>query len=232
MDHIITFNNVSKKYGLTKALKDVSFQVPKSGIIGLVGPNGSGKSTLLKLVAGLVKKSAGEIIVCGDHVTRLIGSKVAFLAEVDSLYDFYTVKETVQFSASVFPDFDEQKANSILETLQVDLNKKVGTLSKGNRARVKIAITLSRQVPLLLMDEPLSGLDPLVREDIIKLIARYVEMEEQTLIISTHEVTEIEPLLDHVLLVKSGNILLSEKVEELRETKGQSVLDAMREVLK
>jgi ABC-2 type transport system ATP-binding protein len=232
MEHIISFQNVTKRYGLTTALKNVSFQVATGGIIGLVGSNGSGKSTLLKLIAGLVKKTGGEIIVCGEHVTRLIGGKVAFLAEVDSLYDFYTVKETISFSASVFPDFDEEKAYEILGTLEVDLTKKIGTLSKGNRARVKIAIALSRKVPLLIMDEPLSGLDPLVREDIIKMIAKYVEMEEQTLIVSTHEVAEIEPLLDHVLLVQNGEILLSEKVEELRETKGQSVLDAMREVLK
>ncbi|RXI97843.1 ABC transporter ATP-binding protein [Anaerobacillus alkaliphilus] len=232
MDNIITFQNVSKRYGLSKALNDVSFQIPAGGIIGLVGHNGSGKSTLLKLIAGLVKKTSGELTVCGESVTRLIGRNVAFLAEVDSLYDFYTVKETIEFCNDVFPDFNEQKAFEIVATLKVDQTKKVGTLSKGNRARVKIAINLSRNVPLLIMDEPLSGLDPLVREDIIKMIAKYVEMEEQTLIISTHEVTEIEPLLDHVILVRDGEIVLSQRVEELRETKGQSVLDAMKELLK
>lgn len=231
MENIITFSNVSKKYGATKALNNISFQIAKGGIIGLVGANGSGKSTLLKLIAGLVKKTDGEIRVDGDVVTRLIGKKVAFLAEVDSLYDFFTVKETISFSANVFPDFDEQKALGIILALEVEPDKKVGELSKGNRARVKIAVALSRNVPLLIMDEPLSGLDPLVREDIIKMIAKYVEMEDQTLIISTHEVTEIEPLLEHVLLVKNGEIILSEKVEDLREKKGQSVLEAMREVL-
>ncbi|MCT8137939.1 ABC transporter ATP-binding protein [Anaerobacillus sp. CMMVII] len=232
MDPIVRFHQVSKRFGLTLALKDVSFEVPTGGIIGLVGPNGSGKSTLLKLIAGLLKRSSGEIEVARINVTRLIANKVAFLAEVDSLYDFYTVDETIRFSASVFPDFDVQKAHTIIQALEVDRTKKVGTLSKGNRARVKIAIALSRKVPLLIMDEPLSGLDPLVREDIIKLIAKFVEMEEQTLIISTHEVTEIEPLLDHVIVVKNGEILLSENVEELREVRGQSVLDIMKEVLK
>ncbi len=231
MDNVITFQHVSKRYGLAKALTDVSFEIPSGGIIGLIGPNGSGKSTLLKLIAGLVKKTTGEIIVYGEKATRLTAKNVAFLAEVDSLYDFYRVTEIVDFSATVFPDFDKQRAFEILEQLQVDGSKKVGALSKGNRARVKIAITLSRRVPLLIMDEPLSGLDPLVREDIIKLIAKYVEMEEQTLIISTHEVTEIEPLLDHVIFVKEGEILLSENVETLRELKGQSVLDAMKELL-
>lgn len=231
MGNIITFSNVSKKYGATKALNNVSFEIAKGGIIGLVGANGSGKSTLLKLIAGLLKTTNGEIRVDGDVVTRLIGKKVAFLAEVDSLYDFFTVKETISFSANVFPDFDEQKALGIISALEVEPDKKVGELSKGNRARVKIAVALSRNVPLLIMDEPLSGLDPLVREDIIKMIAKYVEMEDQTLIISTHEVTEIEPLLEHVLLVSNGEIVLSEKVEDLREKKGQSVLEAMREVL-
>lgn len=232
MGEMITFQHVSKKYGLTHALKDVSFTIESGGIIGLVGPNGSGKSTLLKLMSGLLSKSAGEIIVSGENVTRLIAKKVAFLAEVDSLYDFYTVRETLTFSNHVFPDFDERKALAIVEALNVEVDKKIGALSKGNRAKVKIAIALSRKVPLLIMDEPLSGLDPLVREEIIKMIAKYVEMEAQTLIISTHEVTEIEPLLDHVLLVRDGKIILSEKVEDLREQKGQSVLDAMKEVLR
>lgn len=232
MDNIITFQHVTKKYGITTALKDVSLQIPAGGIVGLVGPNGSGKSTLLKLMAGLVKKTSGEIVVCQENVTRLIGRKVAFLSEVDSLYDFYTVEETIQFTKAVFPDFEEEKAREILATLEVDTLKKVAALSKGNRARVKIAITLARKVPLVIMDEPLSGLDPIVREDIIKMIAKYVEMEQQTLIISTHEVTEVEPLLDHVLLVQNGSIILSEKVERLREEKGQSVLGLMKEVLK
>lgn len=231
MENIIAFSNVSKAYGKTKAINNVSFQIPRTGIIGLVGANGSGKSTLLKLIAGLVKKTSGEIVVLDQPVTRMISKKVAFLAEVDSLYDFFTVRETITFAAKVFFDFNEEKALKIVEALKLELDQKVQTLSKGNRARLKIAITLSRKVPLLLMDEPLSGLDPLVREDIIKLIARYVEMEEQTLIISTHEVAEIEPLLDHVLLVQSGEIIMSEKVEDLREQKGKSVLDAMREVL-
>ncbi|OIJ18965.1 spermidine/putrescine ABC transporter ATP-binding protein [Anaerobacillus alkalidiazotrophicus] len=232
MEKIITFSDVFKKYGLTIALNNVSLQIPKGGIIGLVGSNGSGKSTLLKLTAGLLKKTSGEITVCGENVTRLIGKKVAFLAEVDSLYEFFTVSETIALSSDVFDDFDQKKAIEIIETLNVDQQKKVGSLSKGNRARVKIAITLARKAPLLIMDEPLSGLDPLVREDIIKMIARYVEMEEQTLLISTHEVTEIEPLLDYVVLVRDGEIMLSEKVEDLREKKGQSVLDAMKEVLR
>ncbi|OIJ11171.1 spermidine/putrescine ABC transporter ATP-binding protein [Anaerobacillus alkalilacustris] len=232
MEKIITFSDVFKKYGLTIALNNVSLQIPKGGIIGLVGSNGSGKSTLLKLTAGLLKKTSGEITVCGEKVTRLIAKKVAFLAEVDSLYEFFTVSETIALSSDVFDDFDQKKAIEIIETLNVDQQKKVGSLSKGNRARVKIAITLARKAPLLIMDEPLSGLDPLVREDIIKMIARYVEMEEQTLLISTHEVTEIEPLLDYVVLVRDGEIMLSEKVEDLREKKGQSVLDAMKEVLR
>lgn len=228
---MIKFKNVSKRYGFTTALQEINFDIPSGGIIGLVGANGSGKSTLLKLISGILTKSSGDITVCEKRVNRLIAKHVAFLSDVESLYKFYTVKETINFANHVFPDFDLDKAISIVNALNLEEDKKVGSLSKGKRARLKILIALSRNVPLVVMDEPLSGLDPIVREDILKMIAKYAEIEKQTMIISTHEVTEIEPLLDHVIFVKDGKMILSETVEHLREKKGKSVLDVMKEVL-
>ncbi|MCD8502313.1 MAG: ABC transporter ATP-binding protein [Bacillaceae bacterium] len=228
---MISFTNVTKKYGFTTALNNMSFDIPQGGIVGIVGANGSGKSTLLRLMAGLLTKTKGEIVVCGERVNRMISSKVAFLSDADSLYPFYTVNETVEFAKHVFPDFNITKAKEIVSALDLQGDKKVKALSKGQRARLKIAVALSRNVPIVIMDEPLSGLDPIVREDLLKMIATYAELEKQTMLISTHEVTEIEPLLDHVMLIKQGEIILSESVEYLREEKGKSVLDVMKEVL-
>jgi ABC-2 type transport system ATP-binding protein len=228
---IVELKQVTKRYGFSQALKPVNLTLMEPGIIGLIGPNGSGKSTLLKLMAGLIRKTSGELYVSGQPVSRLIANQVAFHPEVDSLYRFFSVQETMNYAERVFPDFDRQKAQSIMEALKIDGQQKIKHMSKGNRAKVKLVVTLSRKVPLLLLDEPLSGLDPLVREEILKMIARFAEIENQTMIISTHEVTEVEPLLDHVICLRSGEILLSEKVETLREQRGKSVLEIMREVL-
>ncbi|WP_025026971.1 ABC transporter ATP-binding protein [Caldalkalibacillus mannanilyticus] len=231
-EHIIQIQNVSKKYGFKEALLPFDLMVPKGGIVGLIGPNGSGKSTLLKMIAGLVHPSTGEIIVDGTRVRdRLINRKVVYLSEVDHLYPFYNVKETLEFANIVFPDFDVKKALEIQKMLNLDSYTKVKSLSKGNKARLKIILAMARKVPVVLLDEPLSGLDPLVREDIIKLIASYGGTTEQTMIISTHEVSEIEPMLDYVILLKYSKMAYFDKVETLREEYGQSVLDKLKEVL-
>lgn len=231
-EHSIQIQNVSKKYGFKEALLPFDLMVPKGCIVGLIGPNGSGKSTLLKMIAGLVHPSTGEITVDGTRVRdRLINRKVVYLSEVDHLYPFYNVKETLEFANIVFPDFDVKKALEIQKMLNLDSYTKVKSLSKGNKARLKIILAMARKVPVVLLDEPLSGLDPLVREDIIKLIASYGGTSEQTMIISTHEVSEIEPMLDYVILLKYSKMAYFDKVETLREEYGQSVLDKLKEVL-
>ncbi|RYD06977.1 hypothetical protein N752_01410 [Desulforamulus aquiferis] len=134
----------------------------------------------------------------------MIASEVSYLSELDVLYPFYTVKETIDFNAGLFADFDVAKAQEMLTFMQLDPDKKVKALSKGNRGRLKIILTLARKVPLILMDEPLSGLDPLVRDSIIKSLISYLDLEQQTVVMTTHEVTEVEPILDMVVAVQNG----------------------------
>ncbi|MEB1807910.1 MAG: ABC transporter ATP-binding protein [Bacillaceae bacterium] len=229
---ILSVENVMKRYGTKKAVDNITFSVNQPGIIGLIGANGSGKSTLLKLIAGLLKTSTGTVQLLGSNVSRKTTKHCAYLSEDDDLYPFYTVKDTLLFYEKVFPDFERSKSENILNDINVSKGEKIGHLSKGNRARVKIALALGRKVPCLLLDEPLSGLDPIVREDIIKAFAKYADLEKQLIILSTHEVEEIEPLLDQVLFIKDGSILYFNEVEKLREERGQSVIDFMREVLK
>jgi len=227
----ITLQNVSKKYGKQIALANVDLSLNQKGIIGVIGLNGSGKSTLLKMMAGLVQPSSGEVSFGNEKITRRIGSHIAFLSELDALYPFQTVAQAVHLWDGAVEDFSSEKANKILQSLNVDTNKKIKTLSKGYRARVKLAVTLARNVPVLIMDEPLSGLDPIVREDILKMIVSNVDLEKQRLILSTHEVSEVEPFLDYVIFLKNGEVVLNAAVETLREDRGMSVIEAMREVL-
>jgi ABC-2 type transport system ATP-binding protein len=202
-------------------------KLDKGKIIGLVGLNGAGKSTTMKLIAGLVTPTKGSIEIDGSKVTRRIASKVSYLSELDEYYSFYTVQQTIDFFASQFADFNKDKAEEIRAYMNLDANTKVKHLSKGNRGRLKIILTLSREVPVLLMDEPLSGLDPLVRDSIVKGLITFVDTEKQTVLLSTHQIMEVEMILDEVLAIKDGEIVDHRNVEDLRYDEQQGILEWM-----
>lgn len=229
---MITFENVTKKYGHDRALEDVSFSLEKGKIYGMLGPNGSGKSTALKLIAGLVFPTSGTIMVNGKKADRRIAKEVAYLSELDFFYPTFTVKDMINFSASQFPDFDRERANELLDFMQLDQKKRLKQLSKGNRGRLKLVISLARNTPVLLLDEPFSGLDPMVRESIVKGLLTYIDFENQTVVIATHEIDEIEMLLDYVIAIQDGKIQAIENVESLRETEGLSILEWMKSIFK
>jgi ABC-2 type transport system ATP-binding protein len=226
---MIQLEGVSKRYLTKKALDDVSLQIEPGHIIGLIGSNGSGKSTTLKLISGLLQPTKGTVLIDGEIAGRRICRKVAYLSELDAYYSFFTVKQTVDFYAQTFSDFNREKAEEMLKFMKLDQSQKVKHLSKGNRGRLKIVVTLAREVPFILMDEPLSGLDPMVRGSIIKGLISFIDLEKQTVIITTHELQEIEPLLDTVILIKNGVILDQKSVEDIRCNENLSLVDWMVE---
>ncbi|MFD1428348.1 ABC-2 type transport system ATP-binding protein [Kroppenstedtia sanguinis] len=227
---MIRFENVSKRYLTKTALMDVNLELPEKQIVGVVGENGSGKSTMLKLIAGLVRPSKGQVWVDEEPARRRIAHKVAYLSELETYYPFFTVQETVDYYASQFDDFDQERAREMMDFMRLDPAAKVKNLSKGNRGRVKLVVTLSRNAPYILMDEPLSGLDPIVRDSIIKGLISFIDLTKQTVIITTHEVNEVEPLLDQVVAVRDGEIIKFADVEELRSNEGISLAEWMTRV--
>lgn len=227
---MIQFEEVTKRYLGKLALDRVSLQFTPGKIIGIVGENGSGKSTTLKLAAGLSQPTKGKVTIDGEEVTRRTADKIAFLSELDTYYPFYTVAETIDFTATQFADFDREKAQEILEFMNIPPEQKVKHLSKGNRGRLKMILTLARAAPILLMDEPLSGLDPMVREAIVKSLISFIDVENQTVVLTTHEINEVEPLLDEVIAVHDGKIVDRTDVEDLREAHGISIIEWMKEI--
>lgn len=221
----VKLRNVSKRYGKDFSLKNVSLTFETGKIYGLLGPNGSGKSTTLKMIAGLVYPNNGKVEVDAEEVTRKICKKVAYLTELDMFYSSFTVGNMIEFYASQFSDFDMEKAEQLLIDMKLDRAKKIKQLSKGNRGRLKLVLTLSRKSPVLLLDEPFSGLDPMVRDSIVKSLLSYINFDEQTVIIATHEIDEIEPLLDEAIVIFQGDIIGQKNVETLREEEGVSVLE-------
>ncbi|AUS13151.1 ABC transporter ATP-binding protein [Bacillus subtilis] len=220
----IKLEHVSKKYGRHTAVNDVSFTLSSGRIYGLIGPNGSGKSTTLKMMAGLLFPTSGFVKVDGKQATRDMVRQTAYLTELDMFYPDFTVKDMVNFYQSQFPDFQTEQAYGLLKEMQLDPEKKIKKLSKGNRGRLKIVLALARQADVILLDEPFSGLDPMVRDSIVNSLVSYIDFEQQIVVIATHEIDEIETLLDEVIILANGEKVAQREVEDIREQEGMSVL--------
>jgi len=227
---MITLTKVTKKYGSKTALDEVNLELSPGKLIGLVGENGSGKSTTLKLIAGLNYPTRGVVQVNGETVNRNIAQSVSYLSELDAYYRFFTVKQAIDFQASQFNDFNIEKAYEIMTFMNLQPTDKLKHLSKGNRGRLKIILSLAREVPIILMDEPFSGLDPMVRNSIVKGLISFIDLEKQLVLITTHEIREVENILDEVVAIKAGNIIAHCNVEQLREDKQMNIADWMTEI--
>lgn len=229
---VITFQNVTKVFPGADALNGVSVEILKGQVIGLLGPNGSGKSTFLKLIAGLHRPTSGSVLVNGVAPNRDTKSMVAYLPEVDHIYPWMTVEGSLRFVSSFYRDWDMATANRLLDFFKLPRKNRVGKLSKGMRGKLRLIIVLARRASVILLDEPLSGIDPPSRVAIVDALLSEFQSGEQTIILSTHEVLESEPLFDRLIFLNQGRIALEGDVEDLRQRYNASVQDLFKEVLK
>ena len=227
----VTFRNVTKRYGAVEALRDVSFSLPPGTVTGLVGANGSGKSTLLKLAAGFVRPSAGEVRVLGRLPGIAERRQIAFVAEVDPLDGWMTVDQAVRFVRSFFTDWDEDQEAELREILELPAARRVGDLSKGMRTRVRLLLGLARSAPLVLLDEPFSGIDPVSRRRIADAILAACRRGRRTILLSTHDLKDAEPLFDRLMVLARGRLVLEGEADEIRAQRGMSIEDVVEEVL-
>lgn len=230
-ESVVKVSNLSKRYPSTLALDDINIEFPKGQITGLVGPNGSGKSTLLKIISGLVIKDQGKVEIRGSETTRLMDF-IAFLPELNHLYDWMTIREIINFFEVQYNDFSIKKAEGLVDFMNLKFNQKIKTLSKGMVGRLKLILVLSRKAPLMILDEPLAGIDPNSRARILESLISEYEADFQSIIISTHEVVEAERFFDHVVFLESGKVILEGNTDDLRADRNQSVQELVREVFK
>ncbi|EMJ4520158.1 ABC transporter ATP-binding protein [Clostridioides difficile] len=236
---MIEIKNVSKTYkrmqGLKirkiEALKNVSFNIEKGKITALLGINGVGKSTMLKAIAGLINIDSGEIRIDGEKINEKVYNKLAFVPDVQSHFSNTTIKETFEFMEIFYSKWNKEKSKEMMDIFKLDEDEIIDKLSKGNIARVKLILGFCQDPEYILLDEPFTGIDLFKREEFIGVIAQYME-ENQAIIITTHEIVEIESLVDEVVILDEGQIITSFNAEELREREGKSILDKMREVYK
>lgn len=224
---VLRFEDTTKRYGFKTAVSGVNVEFPLGSVVGLIGPNGSGKSTLLKLAAGFVRSTSGRVWVNGKVVNGRVRNGASLLPDTNALYGFYSIGDMLDYFARVYPDFNVHKANKISDFMALDRGQRVSHLSKGNYSRLKLVATLARETPLVLMDEPLSGLDPIVRKSILKSLISFVDVGRQTVVLSTHEVAEIEPVLDYAALIHEGRLKGFATVDEIRLQHKQSLVDWM-----
>ncbi|MGE5390655.1 MAG: ABC transporter ATP-binding protein [Deltaproteobacteria bacterium] len=228
---MIEFKGVSKSFGRTKALEAVDITFATGKITGLFGPNGAGKSTSLKLITGLNRPDRGEVVVDGhDPVNSKID--IAYLPEIDHLYPWMTIRQAASFVSDFYGDWNGERYLELLDFLGLDEKMKIGKISKGQRAKTKLLLCTARRSRYLLLDEPLSGIDILTREQIIQTLIRDFREGEQSIIISTHEIAEIEGLVDEVVFLDRGRVRLQGDAEQMREEKGMSLVDIMKEAFR
>ena len=226
----VKVNNLVKKYLRTEALKGVDVTFPPGEITGVVGPNGSGKTTLLKCIMGFLRLTSGSIEFINHNEDMNLNEKVAFLPEINHLYSWMTVENIIGLYDSQYKNFDPNRAYAIMEFMNLNPEEEIKNLSKGMAARVKLVVTMARKSPLLIMDEPLAGIDPKSRSQILESLINEYEAGEQTIIISTHEVLEAELFFDNVVFLEEGKIKLHGNAEELRQEYGKSIQDILKEV--
>ncbi len=228
---MIELKNVSKRFGHTIALDNVNISFPTGKITGLFGPNGAGKSTTLKLLMGLNRPDSGEISIDGLKPAEC-KKRMAFLPEIDHLYGWWTIAQAAAFMQAFYADWDEAKYIELLKFLRLEEDMKIGRISKGQRTKTKLLLTASRQADYLFMDEPLSGIDLLTREEIIHTLVKDFREGEQTIIISTHEIAEVESLVEEVIFLDHGQVKLQGNADELREQQGMSLVEIMKEAFR
>ncbi|WP_419749782.1 ATP-binding cassette domain-containing protein [Terrisporobacter petrolearius] len=226
---MIEVKHVKKKYKKVKALDDVSFNIEEGNITCILGVNGVGKSTILKVIAGLVKPNSGEILIDGEKFSQQTYNKLAFVTDIDIHFNHLNIKETFDLMKLFYKNWDEDRAYEMLSMFSLTDDKKISELSKGNKARVKIIIGFAQRAKYILLDEPFSGIDIFKREEFINAMLTLME-DDESIVITTHEIGEIEQIVDDVIILNNGKIEQIFNAEEVRQNEGKSILDKMREV--
>ncbi|MDX2007158.1 MAG: ABC transporter ATP-binding protein [Meiothermus sp.] len=219
--------NVTRRYGAKDGVSDLNLSLEAGQAVGLLGLNGSGKTTTLKLLAGLLYPSQGKVEVVGK-LPRDARGQVAFLSDSDNLYNWLTPADAERLMRSLYPDFRPERYKELLGFLEVPI-KPYGAMSKGQKARLRLAMVLAREAKLYLLDEPLGGIDLISRDRIMQTLVREWR-EDGVIVISTHEVAEAEGIFDRAVFLKEGRLVLDAMAEDLRQ-QGKSVKDAFLQVL-
>lgn len=231
MTQLLQLHHVTKKYKKHVAIDDVTLSLPAGKIIGLLGPNGSGKTTLIKLMNGLLHPTTGDIVIDGYRPSVETKKIVSYLPYRSYLRENMKIKDALTLFEDFYNDFSREKAEHLLEDLDLNPDEQLKNLSKGNKEKVQLILVMSRQAKLYILDEPIGGVDPAAREYILRTIINNY-CEDASVVISTHLIAEIEPILDEIVFLKEGKVILQGNTDDIREEYGKSIDLLFREKYK
>lgn len=228
---LIEFRDVTKRFGYKVALDDINLKIEKGKIYGLLGPNGSGKTTMIKLINDLLQPTSGEVLINGCEPGVESKKIISYLPERTYLNMDMKVAELLDFFSDFYLDFDRDKALTLLKKLDIAVDSRLKTMSKGTKEKVQLIAVMSRKADIYILDEPIGGVDPASRDYILETILNNFS-ENSSLIISTHLIADIERILDEVIFINKGKIVLDENADEIRKKKKTTIDALFREEFK
>src|SRR3990170_9148472 len=209
-ESVITVSELTRRFGAKTALASVSLSIPRGAVYGLVGANGAGKTTLIKHILGLLRAESGSVRVFGlDPVADPVGvlSRIGYFSEENDLPGWMRLDELVRYSRAFYPAWDDAYAEQLRQTFALDPAARIANLSRGQKAQAGLLVALAHRPELLVLDEPSSGLDPVVRRDILGAVIRTIADEGRTVLFSSHLLSEVERVSDQVAMIRDGHIL-------------------------
>ena len=229
MERILEVNNVYKNIKGKEILKGITFKLERGKVLGIMGPNGQGKTTLLNVIEGFLKMDEGEIKLEGNNISNLTKGKISYLQDMNIFDKSMKIKDAINLYVDFFDDFDKEKMHYYLDFMNLDKNSKIKNLSKGMMEKFNLSLTLSRKAKLFLLDEPISGVDPVSREKILDAILENLS-EDSSMIITTHYIGELERIFDEVLFLGDGKVIEFGNAEDLREKYQGSIDEIYRKI--
>ena len=229
MTNIVETKNLSKNYFNKRALDDLNLNLKAGKVVGILGPNGSGKTTLIKILTGLLRQSKGEVKIDGQDIGVYTKSIISYLPDRNFLYNWMNIEDSCEFYKDFYKDFDEKRFEELLDFMKLEKSMKIDSLSKGMHEKLNLSLVLSRNAKLYVLDEPIAGVDPVARDQILDAIINNYN-EKSSMLITTHLVRDMENLFDEVVFLKDGEIVLEGNAEALREEKGKQIDDIYKEI--
>ncbi len=229
MTNIIEIKGLSKSYFNKKALNNLNLTIEKGKVVGILGPNGSGKTTLIKILAGILRPSKGEVYIDGNKPGVVTKSIVSYLPDRNFLYDWMKIEDAINFFKDFYTDFNEKRAYELLNFMKLDKNMKINSLSKGMMEKLNLTLVLSRNAKVYILDEPIAGVDPVARDQILDAIINNYD-EDSTMLITTHLVRDMENIFDDVVFLREGEVYLQGNAEVLRAERNMKIDDLYKEI--
>ena len=215
---MISIRGVSKSYEGFEAIHNISIEVPKGSVHGLIGENGSGKTTLIKCMTGIYKPDQGEILVDGEPVYENpeVKKRMGYVADYNQYFPSYTLEQMADFYGDLYPSFDRKQFGEYNHLFRLDLSKRVSQLSKGQKMRLAIMLNLAVNPDVLILDEPTSGLDAIAKKEVLDLIISEVERREMTVFITSHHLGELEKLCDSITIIHNGTVKYQDEIDLIK----------------